>query len=115
MALHSKSQVICWPITSGIKSGWWQVEVRILSGDLLDAARVNLGVLGVVVEATLNLEEAFKVKAEVKGYNDDTGLEDIILDVARSNYSANIAWFRVRPLYDHSVQSSTYRYRWTSL
>ncbi len=68
-------------------------EVRVLNGDLLDAARVNLGVLGVVVEATLNLEDAFKVKAEVKGYDDDTGLEDIILDIARSNYSANIAWF----------------------
>ena len=68
-------------------------NVRTLSGDLLDAARVNLGVLGVVVEVTLAFEEAFKVKAEVTGYRDDTGLEDKVLDIARNNYSANIAWF----------------------
>ncbi|MCG7490125.1 FAD-binding protein [Vibrio sp. Of14-4] len=68
-------------------------NVRTLSGDLLDAARVNLGVLGVVVEVTLAFEEAFKVKAEVTGYRDDSGLEDKVLDIARNNYSANIAWF----------------------
>ncbi|GLT16917.1 hypothetical protein GCM10007938_06940 [Vibrio zhanjiangensis] len=45
-------------------------NVRVLSGDLLDAARVNLGVLGVVVEVTLAIEEAFKVKAEVTGYRE---------------------------------------------
>ena len=70
-----------------------QGNVRVLNGDLLDAARVNLGVLGVVVEVTLALEDAFKVSAEVKGYRDDTGLEDKVLEIARNNYSANIAWF----------------------
>ncbi|NRF33146.1 D-arabinono-1,4-lactone oxidase [Vibrio coralliilyticus] len=70
-----------------------QGDVRVLNGDLLNAARVNLGVLGVVVEVTLAIEEAFKVKAEVTGYRDDSGLEDVVLDIARSNYSANIAWF----------------------
>ncbi|CAH6909954.1 Dehydrogenase [Vibrio chagasii] len=70
-----------------------QGEVRVLEGDLLDAARVNLGVLGVVVEATLKLEDAFKVKAEITGYRDDSDLEDVVLDIAHNNYSANIAWF----------------------
>ncbi|WDE14200.1 D-arabinono-1,4-lactone oxidase [Thalassomonas haliotis] len=68
-------------------------EVKVLTGEALNAARVNLGVLGVVVEVTLQLEPAFKVLADVKGYRDDTGLENIILDIARDNYSANIAWF----------------------
>jgi len=54
---------------------------------------VNLGVLGVVAEVTIQLEDAFKVRAEVKGYRDDSNLEDVILDIARNNYSANIAWF----------------------
>ncbi len=68
-------------------------EVRILSGEQLNAARVNLGVLGVVVEVTIQLEDAFKVKAEVKGYRDDSNLESVILDIARNNYSTNVAWF----------------------
>ena len=68
-------------------------EVRTLTGENLNAARVNLGVLGVVVEVTIQLEDAFKVRAEVNGYRDDSNLEDVILDIARSNYSANIAWF----------------------
>lgn len=54
---------------------------------------MNLGVLGVVAEVTIQLEDAFKVRAEVKGYRDDSNLEDVILDIARNNYSANIAWF----------------------
>ncbi|MGR6872669.1 D-arabinono-1,4-lactone oxidase [Pseudomonas sp. HK3] len=68
-------------------------DVRTLTGEQLNAARVNLGVLGVVVEVTIQLEEAFKVRADVKGYRDDSNLENVILDIARNNYSANIAWF----------------------
>jgi FAD-dependent oxidoreductase len=68
-------------------------ELRILTGEELNAARVNLGVLGVVVEATIQLEPAFKVKADVKGYWKDDNLEEVILDIARNNYSANVAWF----------------------
>ncbi|MDO6705695.1 D-arabinono-1,4-lactone oxidase [Photobacterium sp. 1_MG-2023] len=70
-----------------------QGQSRVLTGDLLNAARVNLGVLGVVVEVTLQLEDAFKVRASVNGYRSDDGLEDQVLDIARSHYSANIAWF----------------------
>ena len=68
-------------------------DLRVLTGEQLNAARVNLGVLGVVVEATIQLEPAFKVKADVKGYLNDKDLEDEILDIARNNYSANVAWF----------------------
>ncbi len=78
---------------TGIKLVDGKGEVRTLSGDLLDAARVNLGVLGVVVEVTLQLEDAFKVRADVKGYRNDSNLEEVVLDIARNNYSANIAWF----------------------
>ncbi len=68
-------------------------DVRVLTGEALNAARVNLGVLGVVVEVTIQLEDAFKVRADVNGYKDDSNLENVILDLARDNYSANIAWF----------------------
>lgn len=68
-------------------------DVRVLTGEQLNAARVNLGVLGVVVEVTIQLEDAFKVRADVNGYRDDSDLEIVILDIARNNYSANIAWF----------------------
>lgn len=68
-------------------------DVRILTGEQLNAARVNLGVLGVVAEVTIQLEDAFKVKADVKGYRDDSELENVILDLAYNNYSTNVAWF----------------------
>ena len=68
-------------------------EVRVLTGEKLNAARVNLGVLGVVVEVTIQLEDAFKVKADVKGYRDDSDLESVILDLAQNHYSTNVAWF----------------------
>ena len=70
-----------------------QGEVRTLTGDLLDAARVNLGVLGIVVEVTIQLEDAFKVKAVQNAYASDKGLEDKILSYPRNNYSASVAWF----------------------
>lgn len=68
-------------------------NVRVITGEELNAARVNLGVLGVVVDATIQLEPQFKVSAKVKGYWNDKNLEDVILDIARDNYSANVAWF----------------------
>ncbi|NRD75242.1 FAD-binding protein [Shewanella sp. VB17] len=90
--LHKPSNMLADYITE-LKIVDGKGEVRILNDHLLDAARVNLGVLGVVVEATIQLEDAFKVHADVKGYRNDSDLEEVILDVARHNYSANIAWF----------------------
>ncbi len=70
-----------------------QGKVRKLEGELLNAARVNLGVLGVVVDVTLQLESAFKVQAKVQGYEDDASLTEHLLELAHQNYSANVAWF----------------------
>lgn len=68
-------------------------EVRTLTGELLNAARVNLGVLGVVADVTLALEPAFKVQAKVQGYEDDSDLTQQLLALAQNHYSANVAWF----------------------
>lgn len=68
-------------------------NLRTLSGNDLDPARVNLGVLGIVVEMTIQLEDLFKVEATVQGF-DDNNLEDIIIDLAYgNNHSVNIVWF----------------------
>ena len=55
-------------------------EIRDLEGDLLDAARVNLGVLGIVLEVTIQLEDAFKIKAIQESFETDDDLESVILD-----------------------------------
>ncbi|WP_444927478.1 D-arabinono-1,4-lactone oxidase [Microbulbifer sp. TRSA002] len=68
-------------------------DLRVISGEMLNAARVNLGVLGVVVEATIEVEPGYKVEAKVKGYHSDDELEEVVLDLARDNHSANVAWF----------------------
>ncbi len=78
-------------------------DVRILTGEDLDAARVNLGVLGVVVEVTFQLEDAFKVRAHQIGKTDDSDLENSILEIARNNYSANIAWFPGNHRYSQTI------------
>ena len=56
---------MCQPQTScGYESGQWQRETLSLSGDSLRAA-VNLGILGVVVEASIKVEALTKVKATI--------------------------------------------------
>ncbi|MDE1461497.1 FAD-binding protein [Spartinivicinus sp. A2-2] len=90
--LHKKSNMIADYVTE-LKIVDGLGDVRVLTGESLNAARVNLGVLGIVVEVTIQLEPAFKVKADVKGYKNDNGLEDKVLTIAKDNYSANIAWF----------------------
>ena len=66
-----------------------QVKV---TGEDLNAFRVNLGVLGVVVEATFQAEPLFKVTAS-RYYDSDENLENKILDLANDNYSLNLSWF----------------------
>ena len=78
-------------------------DVRVLIGEDLNAARVNLGVLGVVVEVTFQLENAFKVRAHQIGNSDDSDLENSILDIARNNYSANVAWFPANHRYAMTI------------
>ncbi|SMF82831.1 D-arabinono-1,4-lactone oxidase [Pseudobacteriovorax antillogorgiicola] len=68
-------------------------KIITLRGEQLDAARVNLGVLGIVVEATIQMEPLFKVRGIAKAYDNDSNLEEVILDLARNSYSTNIGWF----------------------
>ena len=90
--LHKKSNMIADYVTQ-MKIVDGLGNLRVITGEELNAARVNLGVLGVVVEVTIQLEDAFKVRANVTGHRNDSDLEDKILDIARNNYSANVAWF----------------------
>ena len=68
-------------------------ELRTLTGVDLDRARVNLGVLGVVVEMTIEVEPAFKIEAQQITVTDDSELEDKILSYPENNFSASVAWF----------------------
>lgn len=68
-------------------------EIRELKGDLLDAARVNLGVLGMVLEVTIQLEDDRKVLAIQETFENDVGIEDFILEFPEKHYSASITWF----------------------
>ena len=58
----------------------------------LKALRVNLGVLGVVVDATFKVEPLTKVRASFVDKKDDQLAADI-LKLAEDNYSASVAWF----------------------
>ena len=67
-------------------------QLRTMTGQDLLAARVNLGVLGVVVEATFKVEPLKKVRADLVNGN-DANLETIIMELPRKNYSVSLAWF----------------------
>lgn len=68
-------------------------DLRIVTGDELDAVSVNLGVLGVVVEMTIQLEDLFKVEVSIDASEDDN-LEEIIYDLAYGDHhSVNLVWF----------------------
>ena len=67
-------------------------QIRKIEGDELLATRVNLGVLGVVVEATFRVEPLKKVQARIyKGHDRD--LEKVIASLPREHYSASLSWF----------------------
>ena len=68
-------------------------NLRILTGQELDLARVNLGVLGIVVEVTIEVEQAFKVQATQVSSPSDADLEEKILNLAEDNFSTSLAWF----------------------
>ena len=63
-----------------------------LSGDSLRAAAVNLGILGVVVEASIKVEALTKVKATIHS-GKDNDLAQKLKKLARENYSVSSSWF----------------------
>jgi FAD/FMN-containing dehydrogenase len=67
-------------------------ELRTIMGPDLDFIAGNLGVLGVITEMTLQLQPAFKVRAEITT-NDDEDLDNRVLSAAAASYAVNITWF----------------------
>ena len=58
----------------------------------LKSLRVNLGVLGILVDATFKVEPLKKVKATLVNGSDANFAEDV-LKLARENYSVSASWF----------------------
>ena len=67
-------------------------SIKKVSGKDLKAFGVNLGVLGVVVDATFTIQPLYKVRAE-QASRDDTNFENEIMELAYSNSSISINWF----------------------
>ncbi|SMF52714.1 FAD-binding protein [Pseudobacteriovorax antillogorgiicola] len=67
-------------------------SIRTIEGQELEAVKVNLGVLGVVVDATLRVEPLKKVKATIEKGKDDE-VAAVMKRLAENHYSANVAWF----------------------
>ncbi len=59
----------------------------------LNAAKLSLGVLGVVSEVTLQLEPLFKRKVTLKTVRNDMGLEDAIIDLATAYEFGDVHWY----------------------
>ncbi|KAJ4835804.1 L-gulonolactone oxidase 3 [Turnera subulata] len=62
---------------------------------LLNAAKVSLGVLGVISKVKLSLEPAFK-RSVTYNFTDDNHVEDIYMDQGKKHEFADITWYPSR-------------------
>ncbi|KAK0570385.1 hypothetical protein LWI29_000327 [Acer saccharum] len=77
--------------------------IRIQSPDpLLDAAKVSLGVLGVISKVKLSLEPGFK-RSVTYNFTDDGEIEDVFMDHAKKYEFGDITWYPSR-------HTAVYRY-----
>ncbi len=72
--------------------------VQVLSGESLDAARVNLGLLGVIYEITLKVLPQFKLQNSFTKLS-DANIENEALDLARRHTYAKLNWFPLQKSY----------------
>lgn len=69
------------------------VALTLEDGDLMNAAKVSLGVLGVVSTVTLQLQALFKRNLTLEYADTDVGLEDKIFQVAETVEFGDVTWF----------------------
>lgn len=84
--VSTSDQVVAMKIVNG------KGELVELKGESLKAAAVNLGILGVVVEASIQVEDLTKVRASIYSGKDDD-LANRLISLARENYSVSSSWF----------------------
>ncbi|KAI5556421.1 hypothetical protein BDE02_18G033900 [Populus trichocarpa] len=85
--------------------------IRIGAKDpLLNAAKVSLGMLGVISKVKLSLEPAFK-RSVAYNFTDDAHIEDIFMDHGKKYEFADVTWYPSRHTavyrYDYRVPLST--------
>jgi FAD-dependent oxidoreductase len=69
------------------------VALTLEDGDSMNAAKVSVGVLGVVSTVTLQLQPLFKRNLSLEYADTDVGLEDRILQVAETVEFGDVTWF----------------------
>lgn len=72
--------------------------LRVLQGEALDAARVNLGLLGVIYEVTLRVLPQFKLQHNAEKLS-DANIENEALALARQHTYAKLNWFPLQKTY----------------
>ncbi|XP_010917611.1 L-gulonolactone oxidase 3 [Elaeis guineensis] len=101
-AVHDHVVGLSLVVPAGRSEGYAKI-VRLEHGDpLFNAARVSLGLLGVISKVTLSLERRFK-RSVSYSYEDDSRFEDEFLDLAQKHEFADITWYP-------SQHKAVYRY-----
>ena len=73
--------------------GYAKIRVVGIEDEALNAAKVSLGVLGVISTVTLQLQPAFKRNVTFKFVAEDATLEDEIFQIARTVEFGDVSWY----------------------
>ncbi|MFW7380781.1 MAG: D-arabinono-1,4-lactone oxidase [Oligoflexus sp.] len=68
-------------------------QLRVLKANELRAGRVHLGILGVIVEVTLNLVESTKLRYQYESISDEGNFAKSLLTSIKSHDYARASWF----------------------
>lgn len=95
---------------AGESEGYAKVIALDNRNPIFDAAKVSLGLLGVISKVKLSLEPGFKRRI-TNNFTGDTSFEDEFMDIARKHEFADITWYPSRKTavyrYDDRVPLST--------
>ncbi|PIA42722.1 hypothetical protein AQUCO_02000286v1 [Aquilegia coerulea] len=94
-AVHDHVVGLSLVIPAGKSEGYAKTIVLDNRNPVFDAAKVSLGMLGVISKVKLSLEPGFK-RSITNIYNNDTTFEDEFIEIAKQHEYADINWYPSR-------------------
>ncbi|KAF6154705.1 hypothetical protein GIB67_025932 [Kingdonia uniflora] len=91
-SVHDHVVGISLVVPAGESDGYAKILKLDSRNPLFNAARVSLGLLGVITKVTISLEPGFK-RSITNVFNNDSHFEDEFMDLAQKHEFADITWY----------------------